>query len=177
MEKYNVTNETASLASSILFIGFALGSIPIAVIAKKVNGYVKTIKFSIVAVALLFVPLIYVHNMVLSFAIVFLMGILTAAEVMIFTCAKNNESPKNSGTAIAFANGLVMLAGSIFQPLLGLLLDFFWTGKLSAEGIRLYETSCYQKAILALPICLVIAFGLSIFMKETIQMENDVPRK
>lgn len=177
MTKYNVTNEIASFASSILFIGFAIGSIPIAIIAKKINGYVKTIKFSIVATAALFIPLIYIQNMALSFAIVFLMGLLTAAEVMIFTCAKNCESPKNSGTAIAFANGLVMLAGSIFQPLLGLLLDIFWTGKLSEQGIRLYEISCYQKAVATLPICLIVAFVLSIFMKETIQMEDAAPPK
>jgi fucose permease len=173
MTKYGVDNETASFASSILFIGFAMGSIPVAIVAKKVNGYVKTIRFSIVSVALLFIPLIYVRNIYLSFGIVFLIGVLTAAEVLVFTCAKNNESPKNSGTAIALSNGLVMLVGSIFQPVLGVLLDVFWTGKISEHGLRIYEISSYQKAILTLPICLVAAYVLSIFTKETMGMEQD----
>lgn len=172
MAKYGINNETASLASSVLFIGFAIGSIPVAMIAKEVNGYMKTIRFSIVCVALLFVPLIYVKNMLLSFVIVFFIGVLTAAEVLVFTCAKNSESSKNAGTAIAFANGLVMLAGSVFQPILGVLLDFFWTGIVSEQELRIYEISSYQKAILTLPICLVVAYILSMFVKETIGMES-----
>lgn len=169
MTKYNVSNEIASFSSSILFIGFALGSIPVALVAKKVNGYMKTIRFSIVSVALLFIPLIYVQSIGVSFVLVFLIGILTAAEVLVFTCAKNNEPSKNAGTAIAFANGLIMLVGSVFQPVLGFLLDVFWTGGLLHGGVRLYEISCYQKAILTLPICLVVAYILSIFVKETIK--------
>jgi len=172
MSKYNINNETASLASSILFIGFAIGSIPVALVAKRVNGYMKTIRFSIVGVALLFIPLIYVHNIYLSFFCTFLIGIITSGEVLVFTCAKNNESLQNAGTAIALTNGLVMLAGSIFQPVLGVLLDVFWTGTM-AEGIRIYDISCYQKAILTLPICLVVAYILSLFVKETIQTEKD----
>jgi hypothetical protein len=107
----------------------------------------------------------------------FLLGIFTAAEVLVFTCAKNNESPQNAGTAIAFSNGLVMLAGSIFQPILGMMLDLFWTGVISDRGIRIYDVSCYQKAILTLPICLVVAYILSLFVKETINMEEAEPTR
>jgi MFS family permease len=171
--KYKINNEMASLVSSVLFIGFAIGSIPLAIIAKKVNGYMKTIKFSIISVALLFIPLIYVDNMYMSFAIIFLIGVLTAAEVLVFTCAKNNESAKNAGTAVAFANALIMLVGSVFQPILGVLLDFFWTGKLSETGMRIYDISSYQKAILTLPICFVAAYVLSLFVKETIDYEKE----
>lgn len=179
MTKYNICNEIASLASSILFVGFAIGSLPLTMIAKKVNGYMKMIRFSIVAVALLFIPLIYVQNIYLSFSIVFLIGIFTAAEVMVFTCAKNNELSENAGTAIAFTNGLVMLVGSVFQPLLGVLLDIFWTGNVSAYGTRIYEISSYQQAIVTLPICLVVAYLLSLFTKETIhiEIENELAEK
>jgi MFS family permease len=176
MAKYNINNETASIATAILFAGFALGSIPIAVIAKKV-GYIKTIRLSSVCVALLFIPLIYADNLYISFVTAFFIGLLTAGEVLIFTCAKNNESPGNAGTAIALANGLVMLAGSVFQPALGILLDFFRAGQVAENGSVIYSVSCYQKAILTLPICLVVALVLSIFTKETIGTENRKAKK
>jgi hypothetical protein len=108
----------------------------------------------------------------LSFVIVFLIGILTAGEVLVFTCARNNEPPQNAGTAIAFSNGLVMLAGSIFQPVLGIMLDMFWTGTISDQGVRIYDISCYQKAIAVLPICMAVAYVLSFFVKETINLEK-----
>lgn len=172
MSKYNINNETASFASSMLFVGFAIGSIPVAVVAKRINSYMKTIRFSIIFVTFLFIPLIYINNMFISFTIVFVIGVLTAAEVLVFTCAKNNESEQNSGTAIAFANALVMLAGSIFQPVLGMMLDFFWTNNLSIDGIRIYDVYTYQKAMLTLPLCLIIAFILSLFVNETIYNEK-----
>jgi predicted MFS family arabinose efflux permease len=173
MTKYGINNETASIATAILFAGFAVGSIPVAIIAKKVNGYVKTIRFSSLCVALLFIPLIYVESFHWSLVTVFFIGLLTAGEVLIFTCAKNNESPGNAGTAIALANGLVMLAGSVFQPALGILLDFFRNGKVAENGLPIYEISCYRKAIMTLPICLIIALLLSIFAKETVQIEKE----
>jgi MFS family permease len=114
----------------------------------------------------------YSQNLYTSFAIVFLIGVFTAAEVLVFTCAKNNASARHSGTAIALANALVMLAGSVFQPVFGVLLDLFWTGGLSSSGVRLYDISCYNKAILTLPICLVISFALSIFIKESMEQER-----
>jgi MFS family permease len=111
----------------------------------------------------------------MSFALVFMIGVFTGAEVITFTCAKNNESLANTGTAVAFANALIMLAGMIFQPLFGLLLDTFWTGSLaSGTGVRIYEFSCYQKAILmTIPTCLVVAYLLSLFIRETIHEEKN----
>jgi MFS family permease len=140
-------------------------------VAKKLNGYVRTMRFSIIGVALLFIPLIYVNNVLLSFVILFLIGVLTSGEILVFACAKNNESPQNAGTAIAFSNGILMLIGSVFQPILGVLLDVFWTGELAEQGTRIYEISCYQWAILTLPVCLVVAYALSLFVKETIGIE------
>lgn len=172
MVKYGIDNETAAMAQSVLFIGFAVGSIPVALIAKKIKSYMKTIRFSIISVAFLFIPLIYVDNIYFSFSVTFFIGVLTAAEVIIFTCAKNNESEDNAGTAIAFANALIMLIGAIFQPLLGILLDLFWSGEMSIYGVRIYEISAYQKSMLTLPICLMIAYILSIFINETMQNEQ-----
>ncbi|MDR0555501.1 MAG: MFS transporter [Holosporaceae bacterium] len=171
ISKYGITNEIAALASSVLFIGFALGSIPVAMIAHRVNGYMQTIRFGIGGIALIFIPLIYVQNLWMSFLLVFLLGMLTATEVLIFTCAKNNESARNSGTAISLANGLVMLAGAVFQPALGILLDVFWTGLTTDNGLRIYDISSYQQAILTLPACLLVAYVLSWFVEETIQKE------
>jgi predicted MFS family arabinose efflux permease len=62
MTKYNIDNEIASWATLILFVGFALESIPVVMVVRKLNGYVKTISFSIFCVAPLFVALVYIHT-------------------------------------------------------------------------------------------------------------------
>lgn len=174
MTKYNVNNEIASIASAVLFVGVAIGSIILAIVAKKIQSYMKTIRFSAIGVAILFIPLIYIsYSIYISFSIVFIIGLLTGAQVINFTCAKNNSTLETSGTTIAFTNGIVMLIGSVFQPILGVFLDFFWNGSVSESGMRVYEISTYQKTMLILPICLIISYVLSLYVRETITTEKD----
>lgn len=173
MQKYNITNETASIASAILFVGVAIGSVTLAIVARLLRGYMKTIKLSTIITAFLFVPLIYCDiSLSASFVIVFIIGLSTGAQVLNFTCAKNNVSKDVAGTTLAATNGIVMLIGSIFQPVLGLFLDIFWNGQMSEDGLRIYDTLCYQHSILALPICLMLAFFIAAFIKETIHTEK-----
>lgn len=173
MEKYGINNEQASFASAIIFIGVALGSVILAVFARKIRSYMKTIRISTILTALLFVILVlFSGNINTAFIIVFIIGFLTGAQPISFTCAKNSVSQEISGTTLALTNCIVMLIGSIFQPLLGVLLDCFWEGKVNNLGIRIYDINCYKYAILIIPICLILTYFISLFVKETIQLED-----
>ncbi|MDR3224255.1 MAG: MFS transporter [Holosporales bacterium] len=173
MAKFEINNETASLASAVIFIGVAVGSIALAIFARRIKSYVKTIKFSAILTALSFLLLIFVSdNLYSSFVIVFVIGFLTGAQAINFTCAKNN-APEVPGTTVALSNCIVMLIGAIFQPLIGVLLDFFWTGIIGENGLRVYDAVCYRNAIIVIPASLVVAYLLSFFLKETIHLEHD----
>ncbi|GHT88957.1 MFS transporter [Alphaproteobacteria bacterium] len=174
MSKYGISSEQASLASAALFIGVAIGSLVLAIFARKMQSYTKAIKIGSIGCMLSFIPLLFVPcSLYTAFFIVFCVGFFTGAQVINFTCAKNNATKELAGTAVAFTNCIVMLVGSIFQPLLGVLLDVFWTGKISETGCRIYDISCYKMAIMTLPVCILVAYILSIFQKETIQNEID----
>ena len=174
MSKYNIGNEQASLASAIIFIGVAIGSVLLAIFARKIRSYMKTIRISAILTAALFIPLIYVDcGIFVAFGIVFVIGFLTGAQPISFTCAKNNVPAEISGTTLALTNCIVMLIGSIFQPVLGALLDFFWTGAINKAGVRIYDIACYEKAILIIPIFLIFAYLISLYVKETITSESD----
>lgn len=168
MKRFNVTNEIASMASSAVFLGIALGSILMAIVANKIKSFTKTLKYSAFACGVLFLIMLYAPmELHISLLIVFFIGILTGAQPIGFTCAKYNATSELSGTTLAFTNCVVMLFGCIFQPLIGYLLDFFRSGKVDASGQRLYSISCYTNAILVIPICLFISFLLIFLMKET----------
>lgn len=174
MSKYGINNEKASIASAIIFVGVALGSVLLAIFARKIKSYMKTIQIASIGTAFLFVPLIFTScGIYVSFIIVFLIGFLTGAQPISFTCAKNNASDEVSGTTLALTNCIVMLIGSIFQPLLGVLLDVFWNGKIGENGVRIYDSMCYRNAMLIIPAGLILSYLLSLFVKETIHIEND----
>ncbi|MDR3031441.1 MAG: MFS transporter [Holosporales bacterium] len=174
MAKYGIRSQEAALASAILFIGVAIGSLVLAILARKINSYMKTIKMGALGAAVLFIPLLYCEfSLYAAFGFVFFIGFFTGVQVINFTCAQNNSTSEIAGTTIALINCIVMLIGSIFQPLLGLLLDISWNGKISEFGVRYYDISCYKYAIMTLPLCLLIACLFSLFIKETINKENE----
>ncbi len=174
MSKYGVNNESASIAPAALAIGIAIGNVVMAFVARKLQSYTKTIRYCALFVGCLFIPLIFMDVAYkIAVCVVFIIGFFTGGQVINFTCAKNNATLDTSGTTIAFTNGVVMLIGAVFQPVLGVLLDMFWNGKISDYGTRIYDASCYRYPILTLALCMFIACILTYFMRETIMEEED----
>jgi predicted MFS family arabinose efflux permease len=173
MSKHGINNELASMAAAVIFIGIAIGSVVIAMLSRRIGGYVRTLKLAAIGTAALFLVLLYggVNNFLTSLSIVFFIGILTGAQPICFTCAKNNSTADLSGTTLALTNGIIMAMGAIFQPFLGALLDMCWNGAVSSNGIRIYDISCYTVSIVTIPIALTVAYLLTFFMKETIDLE------
>jgi sugar phosphate permease len=173
MTKYGLNNEDASIAPAIMFCGIVVGSIVMAMIARKIKSYTKTIRTSALGVTILFAPLLYMDcDLTVSLGIVLAIGFFTGAQVLGFACAKNNASAELSGTTIALTNCIVMLLGSLFQPILGVLLDTFWSGLTADDGVRIYDITCYRKAIMVIPVSTAISYVVSIFMKETMSSEG-----
>jgi predicted MFS family arabinose efflux permease len=172
--KYDIGNELASSAAASVFIGIAVGSLVLAAYARRIKSYVSTIRMSAGLTALLFLMLIYIpFGFYMSLAVVFAIGFLTGAQAINFTCAKNSASPETAGTTVAFSNCIVMLIGAIFQPTLGVILDYFWNNTVGDDGIRIYDAACYSCAMLVIPVFLIIAYSLSFYLKETIHMEHE----
>jgi predicted MFS family arabinose efflux permease len=174
MSKHGLNNEEASIAPAVMFGGVIVGSIIMAMIARRIASYTRTIRRAAFCVAILFVPLVYCNgNLWVSLTLVLMIGFFTGGQVLGFTCAKNSAAPETSGTTIALTNCIVMLLGSLFQPILGAMLDFFWDGITGDGGIRIYDIWCYRKAITIIPVLIVVSYILSIFMKETIHLEKE----
>ena len=55
---------------------------------------------------------------------------------------------------------------SMFQPLIGKLLDMQWGGQME-NGVRVFTTHNYRIALLVIPIGLLVSFLLTFLVKET----------
>ncbi|MDR1289083.1 MAG: MFS transporter [Holosporales bacterium] len=174
MAKHGIDNEKASTAAATIFVGIAFGSIVLAMAAKKLGGYMRTIRLASLSTAIMFAVLIFgSDSLSTSLLIVFIIGFLTGAQPICFTCAKNNASSNLSGTTLALTNCIIMSLGAVFQPALGALLDTFWNGTVTENGMRIYDASCYKLTILTIPASLIIAYFISFFVKETINLEDE----
>lgn len=169
MEKYTISNEQASIASVMVYMGVAVGSPFTARLSDVWKSRTKVIAISAILSSLLFMGVLYMPSLPFTgmLGVLFLAGVMNSGQVLCFTAIKETMPNSVSGTAIGFTNALVMMSGVIFQPILGVLLDLGWTGQLNEDGTRLYDAAAYHNAILAIPVCLLVSWVLILKVRDT----------
>jgi MFS family permease len=99
--------------------------------------------------------------------LLFLAGMAAGGQIVALSVMADLVPKSHVAMATAFANMIVMLAGSVLQYTAGCVLDLFWDGTLSSAGTRLYSCETFQKAVGAM----VVWMGLGLLavwrMKET----------
>ncbi|MBP9753173.1 MAG: MFS transporter [Proteobacteria bacterium] len=157
---FSIPHDEAALSTNLIFIGTALGSPIFALIALKLNSYKKTLQFSTFTLIFFFVAFVNARLFHLNYvwAILFIIGLLTGAQVLVFSIAKLESNDKNSATIIGFTNALISFFGILFQPLMGMILDFVWDGKVNTSGIRIYHMDDYQQAMYSMIVAILVSF-------------------
>ncbi len=173
---YHFSDEHASLVNSIIFIGFTVGGPTMGLISDKLRNRRWPMILGAFGAALFVSIIIFVPNLPDSVLMIlyFLVGFCYSAEIIVFAVGKELSSRDYAGTAIAVTNMFVMLGGVIFQPAIGEILDWRWTG-VRHHGLRYFSTTDYHTALVVLPIGLVMAGLLTFFLKETGKLTTEIP--
>jgi len=165
---YHMSSMGAAGVISMIFFGWAVGGPVMGIFSDRLRQRRLPMTLGSAVAAILLCLVLYVPDVPhkLIGVILFVFGFFSSAQVIVFAVAREINSDKFSGTAIAFTNMLVMLGGVLFQPLVGVFLDTFWTGNVM-NGIRLYSMGDYQIALSVLPIGLLLSVFLTFFLDET----------
>jgi sugar phosphate permease len=167
-QAHHLAKDDAAYANSMIFLGWAIGGPFWGWFSDTIRRRVLPMRIaSILAVALVCV-LLYVPglSLVSIYALLLIFGLLSSVQILIFAICHEASQMKVAGTVIALTNMVVMVGGSIFQPIVGKLLDSQWTGILN-DGARLYSNHAYQLALSVIPICIFTAIIVTFFIKET----------
>lgn len=166
-QAHHLTKVEAARTVSAMFLGWAVGA-PIAgyfsdSTGRRVLPLVVGAIMSLICISMvLYVPNISYINLNI---LLFLYGVFSATEIIVFIMAKENSGAKLSGTVFAAVNMIVTLGGVIFQPLVGKLLDTFGDSNIVA-GEHIYSVVDYQLALSILPLSLLVVTILAFFMKD-----------
>lgn len=162
-----LTKVEAARTISAMFLGWAVGAPLAGYISDRTGRRVLPLVFGAalslicISVVLYWPGLSYVSLNIW----LFLYGVFSATEIIVFVMAKENSGAKLSGTVFAATNMIVTLGGVIFQPLVGKLLDMF--GEKTPElGEHVYRAADYQMALSILPISLLLVMIVAFFLKD-----------
>lgn len=165
---YGVSKGVAGYAMSMVFAGWLVGGPLTGLWSDFIGKRTTAIRFGILGALICLIPVIYFPAMIhiyAVYALLFLVGLFSSAELLSFSLAIEMNSPQSKATAAAFTNFLISTGDAVVQPLVGFLLDHNWSGMIT-EGIRVYATTDYQIALSCLPLTLILGFILVFFIKE-----------
>ncbi|HSX03347.1 MAG TPA: MFS transporter [Rhabdochlamydiaceae bacterium] len=164
---YGVNKEVAGYAMSMVFAGWLVGGPLIGLLSDFFGKRKMTIGAGILGALICLIPVIYFPAITIYgvYALLFLVGLFSSAELLSFSLAIELNSMRAKATAAAFTNFIISCGDAVVQPLIGFLLDLHWTGEME-NGIRAYSINAFQTALSCLPISLVLAGVLLFFVRE-----------
>ena len=166
-----LSKEKASLAQMSLFFMAAIGGPILAALAVRLGSYISVLKLVAVIECALF--LLMALASFLSYPVVIglagMIGLVFGGQVLVFSVVRSQTSGKDLGSAYAFTNALIMGCGSIFQPLLGKILQISWSvmGGVYADGVPVYTGGMYAISILSLPMGFLLCWVMLYWVKDT----------
>jgi MFS family permease len=166
---YGISTEAASRACAMIWLGIGIGSPLFGWWSDKILS--RSIPLSVAAflgiISLTIVIYATQLPLFLLYIALFVFGLSASGQALSFGVVKDNTPSSAVGTAIGFNNMAVVAGGALFQPLIGILLNYNWSG-IIRDGAPFYGVAEYQLAFLILPLCYVLALVVSQFLlRET----------
>lgn len=165
---YNVTSKKAAMMIFFVYFGWILAGPLIGALSDKIRlrclPLLVTSIFSTIFSAMAF----YIPNlpMFVLYSLLFLFGVTCGSHPLVFSLSREKNPEQISGTATATTNFFIMLGGVLFQPFMGKILDWHWSGQV-LDGVRIYTLADYKFALAVVPIGLFLSCILTLFIKET----------
>lgn len=176
---HSMTETEAGFANSLLFCGFMIGAPLMGYISDHLKRRKKPMVVGAIGAAILMSIIIYYPHLNLRTVniLMFSLGLFYSSQAIVFAVGRELSPNEAAGTAIALTNMIVMIGAMILQPLVGKLLDWsLWIHGSSSNVLHkapletmlhVYSPRDYQLAMSIIPIGIVTAAILTLFIRET----------
>jgi len=165
LSKYQAAYAVSVMLGGWIISSFLTGAYSDAIQSRKQPLILGTIGALITSIVLLYVPNLSVNSV---FVLMFIFGVFNGPHPLCFTLSKEINNPNLAGTAVAFANFVIMMGGFIFQPLVGKFLYALSDGSTDAiTGVAVYTANEYTTALSVMPIGLVFGLVCLYYIQET----------
>ena len=168
--KFNLELNKAVQATTMIYIGLAIGSVVIPWIFERHGKLNNGITWS---AFLILIPLSFIiygpHNPPFPIAIpLIILGILCGSEILCYTAALHYAGHNNSGNIIGVMNTLILLGNAVLQQIVGHLLDVNWNGIIDIHGVRVYSMQDFVSSFSVVTVFVLTCWLISLAMDRRI---------
>ncbi len=164
----NINLMMATTASVMVFLGAAVASPYTGYLSELVGRRKPFLIGGAVISALLMLVLLAIPSLplVLVFILLFMLGVSCSSYMLNFAIADEIAPAEAKNTYVGFTNTLCIGVVPILQPAVGWILDLLANHQHLGAADR-FDLSDYRMALLLIPICLLAAAVIAVFMPET----------
>ena len=173
-----LTESGANFCNSVLFLGFTIGAPLMGYISDKLKRRKLPMLLGASGAAVAMSLILYIPGLTLKSLsiLMFILGLFYSVQSIVFAVGRELSPKEAAGTAIAMTNMIVMIGAMFLQPLIGRLLDWslmsraptFTLSSLPVDKIQqLYSPDDYRLALSIIPLGILLAAILTLFLRET----------
>ncbi|WP_133130113.1 MFS transporter [Legionella yabuuchiae] len=168
MFKMDLAKATAANYISLVFIGWAIASPLWGIYSGRIGRrkpplYFGSIGALICSSLFIFAP---IQSGTMMQLLLFMFGIFSAGFLPAFAVAKELCNQRYVATGLSFMNMMNMIGIAVAQPIIGYILDMFWTGE-AVNGVRVYPMEAYHLGLALLPAGILISLLILPLIRET----------
>ncbi|HHT0592752.1 TPA: MFS transporter [Legionella anisa] len=169
---YGFSKSDAAMLTSLIFVGMLFGGPLLAFLSKKIGNY-TVIGICGMGLALAFLVILSgnVTNWWFLGTLFFTIGLMCCYQVIVFAAGSALVSNKHLGITIAFLNCINMLGGSFFHTVIGKIMDCYWEGNLTTNGLKQYSLFSYHHALMVIPVCALLGTVLIYLIHKHIKSQ------
>lgn len=167
-QAYDLSASEAAVAVSWIFIGFAVGAPILGWLSDHMGKRKPIMMLGTILATLSLMFVIYgfaAHSASISL-LLFIFGLGASGFFISFAMIKEVFPILLTATVLGFMNTFDSICEAISEPFVGIFLDLGWDGRIH-EGVHQFSVHGYRTALTLLPIYLIIALVVLIFIKET----------
>lgn len=165
---HHLTSIQASYAATFLFLGNIVGCPALGWISDRLRRRRLPMAISVLISLVLILLVMYTPDLSLAQYLIlfFLLGFMTSAQIISYPLVAESNPKQLTATAVSVISFSVISGYPVFQQLFGRLLDHQWQGQM-IDNVRVYTASNFHFALMIIPIAFVLAFLISLCVRET----------
>lgn len=167
MQRLGISKESAALINSMLFLGSIVGGPLMGWISDRLGVRILPMRIGawaslVTVLAILYLPITFGIMLILFF----LLGLLTASQVISYALVAESSSSAITATAVSIVSILTQSGYILYQNIFSALMLHHGEMKMM-DGIPVYSLNDYQYAAIILPLGLVGALCMLWGLRET----------
>lgn len=165
---YHLDKTEAASMVSLVFIGLGLGSPLLGMLSGHLDNRRGVMFFSTIISLIAITLVLYCHWLPIALVsiLLFIFGFGLGAFMLVFAIGKEINKLALTATVIAMINTSDAVLDALTEPFIGKLLDWGWDGRI-VNGAHQFSLSSYHMALSVLPLYLIAASLLLLWVKET----------